>query len=429
MSLVALLSKSNTDFFVKDIYQNEIIKEEYKIYRRGDFFKILYINFETYYDISIEELNTLIQNNHIKISFSNDLIQLSFAFLSKLNPIIKIGTNNFLLKMPFDILFNFFNIISCLFVHISITTDICTKMIHKIYYINEWKYLDNISRNFIASNQLVQKIFNIKKINNWDEKKIFLKSNIFLYKYVVNFDKFSNKYGFFIESSTYEPITDILIKYLNKKYRYDDLFYISPNLLYCSLNTKNFMDNDFEEPTNIHEQITIFINTRIIIHEYVSLVIRYRKGIILNESFYNIYHIEPNFNIYKHNFLVVGPILYDKIFKNSFIFINDDFSNEYDKNIFEYDNNPIAIIFKSCKGLNNIVFPNDISIRILFFDCCESSMNNLPMNVEEIWYRMSQLSDNLPICVKKIKINIINNKYPKLKIPFGCELDFQNLYI
>jgi hypothetical protein len=453
----------------------DFFNKRHIIARLADICIPLYLEIEMKDNIDISDFYTLINDSKINLLFSGiSFCSINLKFLSKIYP-IKIVKNSFIIKLPFDLLLgNIILVASC--TEVSMVIDIEDSQIKKLSAIYEYIYHECNIRNEYAKSCILQQAINITSIKYITTQSI---SNNYYYNIkIMNLHKHKYKLGFFIESE--QEISELNIFFNEKTYELKDCEIINYNLVYFSFNNLKYNDknNLLVNPIEINNEIFITSkNHDLKFHLMIRENYKYSFGAIT--PFFN--HIYLNENDIKHNFCIktskhkpnITDIYNNKYFvqndtdpkyNNIYYFISTDVNNYLINNtllncssisivrfinckinpdiilptnintvIFEnYDVNFTNIFLLNCPNIFSVryincqIIPNMIlptNINTIIFEDCNIDFTNFSDNITTLWLLNSKEQSNLPYGLSKIKL-YGNYDMDKMKIPFGCKIEY-----
>jgi len=377
----------------------------------------LYIIFEMDNIQNKEEFIKNMENSIITISLGYlILLEIDINFLTKLNP-IKIINNNFIIKLPIDILIGTISCITMPFSAYQIKIVCEYNKIKNIFAIVEKIFLDMNERNIYMSNNIIQKKLLIKNMHTTNFNKEYND-----YKYEITFDDINNKLGFFIKSEDNINLINICVE--NKLYSLNNCQIISDKLIFFSFYNLKYNDIKNKLINLINNNKTVYINSNISelkFYSYTFNIISYSNGSANLYSIYNDYY-EIYFNYIKYNSCIniSAKIPFLFLIKNIKV---HNFINEYiDQNTYNNCGKDIKILRLFNSSFSSKLLIND-NITTLILENCKTEITNIPFNIKEIWLINSVQQTNLPIGLEKLKIyNGDNNE--KIKIPYGCQIEY-----
>jgi hypothetical protein len=252
----------NIDFQLKacTYSKRDFIDGQYFLERFSDLAIPTHLCFSTNIKINIDKFIDILENMSIEIIFGDKVVyNINMSLISKINQ-IKLVNDQFILKLPFDFLLGYINIVSLSVNYVKIKIQGIHEIINKVSGIFEFVLIETSKRYLYARNYLYYCIFNIKKIQNVLFEKE--KNN-----YIVNFDKKKNKLGLFIESIDHK-IDSLEIDYNNKIFLLNNCEIINDKLCYFSFNGSDYKNDKKNRSVVQINKLNISSTSKLLFHEF-----------------------------------------------------------------------------------------------------------------------------------------------------------------
>lgn len=422
-ALMQLVAVGISNQHLTNKYSNEYVTLDFTddtlvILRNADLNIPLYLSFKMKENITLEEFNELLIDAKVNMKVGNiKLYTIDLEFLSKLNPIKKVN-NSFIVTLPFNFLLGHLNLVGLVFNYVIINVKINMENIEQISGIFENIYMDTNERQEYAYKNIYQKILNLKKINYNNVNNINGNYDLDL--------KTSDGLGIFICLD--KPIENIQITINDKIYNFNDCQIINGELIYFSFNKLDYKEKkNFLVKTEKINNIAISLdNSNAKFYILKTSFINYNSGMLF--PFYDIYGSnvlnikDDNFKYNMYIEMMDKAIEINKIYgMNVCNFIGKKVTNEIINSSYYFGNFKI-FRFCDCTIELNTQIPDFVEIIIM--ENTHSDLTNLSYSLKELWLINSIEQSNIPITLNKLRL-FGNYNLDKMKIPFGCEVEYE----